>query len=575
MSSKTLELSDKEGVAELVRACYHFGMRHVVISPGSRNAPITLSLVRSGLFECHSIADERAAGFYALGLAAASGTPVAAVCTSGSATANLAPAMSEAFYARIPLIAITADRPSEWTDQGNGQTIRQEGIFRNFCKMGFNLHAEPTHADEEWFNRRKLSQLFNTALHADKGPAHINVPLREPLYGVKTYEWQGKNPYYHTTTPDYQLSSADAKRFRDTFANTRRVMILVGQSPVESELSDVLQLALKAENVIVLTETGSNVELEHQVDTIDRLLMSIDGLELNESLKPELLISVGAFLVSKKVKAWLRDAPIKAHWRVHPYDSGIDTYQNLTEEIRMRPFDFFTEVLADSNAPSTYKNDWRSLYQIAADAHNNYTAGLPYSDFSAFRDLLPALKPGSVLHSANSSPIRYIQLFGRMNGLEYQVNRGTSGIDGSTSTAAGWARAQPAAQHVLITGDVAFLYDSNALWNDAFPENLKIVVINNGGGGIFRIIDGSNEIPELDRFFETHHKVDLNALCQAFSFPFLRVTNQKELADLLPTFFAKQGKAILEIQTPRKSNAGVLKAYFKSIRKAIEENQNS
>jgi 2-succinyl-5-enolpyruvyl-6-hydroxy-3-cyclohexene-1-carboxylate synthase len=562
-------MSDKQGVNTLVLAAARYGVRHVVIAPGSRNAPIVIAFHRSGLFHCHSIPDERVAAFYALGISLATGLPAAVVCTSGSASINFAPAISEAFYLRAPLIAITADRPQSFTDQGMGQTIRQENLYHNFIRGWCNLIAEPRSYDDHWYNRRKLSELFNVALHADPGPVHFNVPLSEPLYGAAPASdlW----PRLHTRTtpgpvaPDDALLQSCAK----SLSVAKRVMILVGQMLPNEAPKPVLERWAALPNVVVLGETTSNVEGPGILATIDRLIVSVYDEEELEGLMPDVLITIGGAIVSKKIKALLRKFAPQEHWHVHPYDRALDTFQALTLEVASQPgpwLESLAEKAEGIMCESDYAARWAHLNYTRGVRHHTYVASMPWSDFKAFEQVLGAIPDGAVVHMANSSPVRYVQLFGNSPHHTYHSNRGTSGIDGCTSTAIGWALARPQDQVVLLTGDMAFVYDSNALWNRELPQNVKVVVINNQGGGIFRIIDGPDKSPELEDFFEAYHPARIERIAQTFDLPYFRAGSEGELLGLLKRFFAMPGCAVLEIVTPRYENAAVLKGYFQALR---------
>ena len=568
MQDKKITLSNKEGVYALLMACKYFGVENVIICPGSRNAPLTISFSRSGLFKCHSIVDERVAGFYALGMALASKKPVAVICTSGSAAANISPALAEAFYLKVPVIAITADRPLAWTDQGNGQTIRQEGLFKNFTVDAFTLNSEPVTRDEIWLNRRKLSSCFAEALQRNPGPVHINVPFAEPLYGVKTYpvDFSG---FYTSTLSKPHLSEGEREKFTKNFDTSKKVMILVGQLNPDPSLAAILDKYSALSKVIILTETTANVDLSDAVTTIDRLVMSINDEALLKDLMPDLLITCGGYIVSKKIKALLREFQPQNHWHINPFDSGLDTFQSLTDEIVLDPELFLTDLYPTlKDQKSTYKNQWQDLFYHASGAHDSYMEELPYSDFYAFREILKSNVPANI-HMANSSPVRYIQLFGFQSGKQYFGNRGTSGIDGCTSTAAGFSLMDSEKQNLLITGDTAFMYDSNGLWNRDFPQNLKIIVINNGGGGIFRIIEGPNSTDELENYFEAHHPADIESIAKAHHLPFFKAGNKEELKENLPAFLTQPHAAILEIETLGDKNAPVLHKYFRHIREEI------
>lgn len=570
-----LILSDKKGVQTLVMAARDFGVEHVVISPGSRNAPITISFNRSGIFTCHSIPDERSAGFYALGIALKTGKPVAMICTSGSASANYLPAITEAFFNRVPLVAITADRPLSWTDQGNGQTIRQEGIYSNHIKNWFSLITEPRNEEEEWQNRRQLSKAFNTALTLDPGPIHINVPLFEPLYQTLEIDQLPPTRFYRSELIDTPIEMPAAKELGELVSSSQKVMVLVGQHRHDDDLLSLLEQWSNLPNVVILTETTGNIGIPKAIDTIDRIVMPLEKAGSPEIFMPHVLITLGGYIISKKLKNLLRQHKPSTHWQIHPHESGLDTYMSLTHEIHSDPTHFLTEAFQaiTTSVSGNFAQRWMELKQLAAEGHRHYLEEAPYSDFKVFELVNQAIRSTKklTLHLSNSTPVRYIQLLGLSENLTYHCNRGTSGIDGCTSTAAGWAKASPGENVLLITGDMSFIYDSNGLWNNGLPANLKIIVINNQGGGIFRIIEGSDSEEEREKFFEAHHPVHIEKLASAFGLMHLKADSEKSLKKVLPQFLRQNETAILEVLTPAKVNDQILKSYFKQIAECFKQ----
>ncbi len=574
---ENITLSDQKGIHTLVMAARHFGVQHVIICPGSRNAPLTISFNRSGLFKCCSIPEERVAGFYALGLALSTGKPVVIICTSGSASINFAPALVEAFYLKVPVIAITADRPLSWTDQGNGQTIRQEHLYDNFIRSQFSLIAEPVATDEIWYNRRKLSEVFNTALTENPGPVHINVPMAEPLYKTSAFE-EVEIPRFHTRIPTHlSLPQKKLEDYSAALSQANKVMILVGQMLPDRELNDVLNQFSERENVVILTETTSNVHGDRIISTIDRLVMPVKDERLMTDLMPDILITIGGAVVSKKIKALLRQFQPEAHWHIHPHDKGLDTYQSLTLEIPMEPVGFLTALSGkiERTSPQGYARRWQNHAATCAGGHESYLGEIAFSDFKVYDIVLKSLNSPVNLHMANSSPVRYVQLFGSHPDLVYHANRGTSGIDGCTSTAAGWAMGDPGKDTVILTGDMAFVYDSNALWNNQLPKNLKIIVVNNLGGGIFRIVEGADKVDELEKYFEAHHNADIQKIGEAFGIPCFQCDSAESLSAIMPKFLMKKGCAILEVKTPQKLNASILKGYFRHISAHLEKTREN
>lgn len=542
------------------------GLHEVILCPGSRNAPIAVSFNRHQGFHCASIRDERSAGFIALGKSIELREPVAIVCTSGSAALNFAPAIAEAYYQRIPLIVITADRPKEWTDQGDGQTINQTDIYHNFIRGSYELDGDAATESSVWHNRRCLSDGWNIATTTNRGPVHFNVPLHEPLYGTATVM---KTDTRIFTGSKIERSIADETLLylSKQFSSCSKVMILAGQYPADEAFQKELSQMAAFDNVIVLTESTSNVHDRHFIEHIDRCITGMGDKEATLFL-PELLITVGGAVVSKRIKALLRRHRPVYHWNIHPFDAGMDTYQSLTSAIHMDAPVFFSQLRRRvKNVRSKYSAIWQQKRDELVPLHEAYCKKCAYSDLKVFDKIYKALPKNIFLHLANSSPIRYAQLFDNLTVKESWCNRGASGIDGCVSTAVGAAAASPDKQFLLITGDVAFHYDKNGLWNNESVNNLKIIVINNGGGGIFRIISGPGKVDELEKYFETTMSTDAEKLAQHYKWNYLAARDEPALDRTLKQLFsAAAGKCILEIFTNAQNNPKVLEGYWKFLK---------
>ncbi|MEG2227712.1 MAG: 2-succinyl-5-enolpyruvyl-6-hydroxy-3-cyclohexene-1-carboxylic-acid synthase [Odoribacter sp.] len=556
--------TDKTSVRILTEILIQKGIKHVVLSPGSRNAPLLVAFARESSLEHYIILDERSAAFFALGMAQHSGEPVAIVCTSGTALLNYAPAVAEAYYQRLPLIVISADRPIEWIDQDDSQTIRQTGILAPIVKASYQLPAEPTSDDERWYVNRLTNDAVNCALKGRRGPVHLNVPLREPLYGMKKIgREQARTVEFIDTVETLAPDALEYLAVR--FAACRRVMILAGCHLPDERLSTALHRLAAGDNVIILTETPANVSSERHIATIDRVLATLDEREMSD-FAPDLLITFGGPLISKNIKKFLRVHRPLEHWSIDRSEHPADTFGGLTTQINLEAGAFFPLIVPHIPiVESDYAALWKNKKRIAEHRHNEFLRQASWSDWKAFSLILPALPAGSALQLANSTPVRYAQLFETRQVVRVDANRGTSGIDGSTSTAVGAARLNNGLT-TLITGDMAFLYDSNALWNPYISSRLKIIVIRNGGGGIFRFIPGPSTLDELDTCFETAQQVDVNGFAALHHFLYYCATSADELQELLPVFFAPaERSAILEITTPRFQNSEVLKDYFRHL----------
>ena len=557
-----MELSNKKGIQSIVLSLAALNLKEVVICPGSRNSSLVISFNRHPQFNCTSIRDERSAGFFALGKAIASKQPVALLCTSGSASLNFAPAIVEAYYQRIPLIVITADRPKAWTNQGNGQTIQQTDIYKNYIRASYELKGDATSEEDIWFNERSISEGFGIGIQTDRGPIHFNVPIQEPMYGISDISIS--QPKVFQTEPiQASLTPNTIKSLAQEFNQSTKVMILVGQYPKDLVLQEKLQYLAEKYHPIILTESTSNIHHTLFIENIDRCITGFSSDEVPFYM-PDLLITIGGEVISKRIKSLLRKFRPQNHWNVHPYNYHMDTYQSLTHAIPMDAVAFFEQIMPHlQSLKKNYSALWQALSTQRKQRHDLYAKDCAYSDFSVFKAIYLHIPSDTCVHFANSSAIRYAQLFDNSAIQETWCNRGTSGIDGSTSTVYGAATSQPSQKYLFITGDVAFHYDINALWNEIPLRNLNIIVINNGGGGIFRIIEGPDKVAERSEFLETEMHNHVEKIAEHFNWNYCAAHDQNELTTCLNQLFdTSTERTILEIFTPAEKNPTVLAQYW-------------
>jgi len=542
----------------VTQLCLAKGIDHIVISPGSRNAPLILGFTEEKAFESFSVVDERCAAFFALGMAQQKNAAVALVCSSGSALLNYYPAIAEAFYSDIPLVVISADRPAHLIDVGDGQTIRQEGVYANHILYSANCKEGEKH---QHFNELEINTALNTAIER-KGPVHINVPFSEPLYEVVN------EPTIKSQNIPYSLNSDPFNGNTDAFLthwNTaKRKMILVGVLPPNSVEQEFIDRLGADESVIVLTETTSNLHHPNFFPAIDQLIAPLSKEEL-EDLQPDVLVTFGGMVISKKIKAFLRTYTPKAHYHIDE-KREMDTFFVLSQHFSININSFYNLLLIDNQlVKSNYRNNWLHVKNTRLRLHESYVNSIEYSDFKVFSLVFNSLPENVQLQLANSATVRYAQLFDLDESLAVFCNRGTSGIDGSTSTAIGAAYVS-ASPTVLITGDLSFFYDSNALWNQYIPKNFRIIIVNNSGGGIFRILPGKNDSDNFATYFETKHDLTAEQLAKMYDFEYESATNESTLHAVLGSFYKDaEAPKILEIFTPSEVNDRVLLDYFKSI----------
>ncbi len=575
----------------VVTLCKTHNIKHIIISPGSRNAPLTIGFTHDDFFNCYSIVDERCAAFFALGIAQQLQEPVAVVCTSGSALLNYYPAIAEAYYSNIPLVVLSADRPKHLVDIGDGQTIKQKNVYGEHVIYSANLKLdlkEGEHKDSEnelpifksienklerFLGLQKDIQSYNeseihdalTITNLKSGPVHINIPFDEPLYD--TVEALSINPkLFKLQSRTEKIGDFEIKSLLDVWQSAKRKMILVGVLQPNSIEQKWIEELADDDSVIVFTETTSNLRHQDFFPGIDKIIAPLN-MEEFKTLQPEILLTLGGLVVSKKIKGFLRKFKPKHHWHVGLFKAN-DTFFCLDKHIKLIPNTFFSEFLPQvkHHTKSDYKSTWLNVRQKRRKMHEAYLRTIPFSDFTVFNSVLKSLPKQSQLQVGNSSAIRYTQLFHLPEGVNVFCNRGTSGIDGSTSTAIG-ASVAVKELATFITGDLSFFYDSNALWNNYVPNNFRIIVINNEGGGIFRILPGHKNTTNFDTFFETKHKLNAKQLCEMYGFNYVSANDEKSLQKELDSFYSvSQQPQLLEIFTPSRINDEILLEYFKFIK---------
>ena len=522
--------SGQDHIKALAWLMHHHGIRHVVVSPGSRNAPAIILFSESGFFKLHSIVDERSAGFFAMGMAMRLQNTVALLCTSGTAALNYAPALAEAYYQQIPLLVITADRPEQWIDQGDGQTIRQRSVFRNFIRKSFHLSFTGEH------DGRYVSRVINQAVACTRypvpGPVHVNLPLEEPLYDIDLPVGFPSRPVMKYTETGRMLPEEIFREWR-TFS---RKMILAGQKAPDKAFADSLSVLASDPSVVILTETTTNVFHPDCIGCIDRV---IEGMEARteENFKPELLITFSGAVISKKIKSLLREMRPMAHWHISPDPEAVftDTYQALTRQIPLSEIEFLQQIAARlETGTGDYRDVWQKRRIKREILHNTFISGVPFSDLWVYHHLLLRIPADQVIHLGNSTPVRYAQLFDPAGERYFFGNRGTSGIDGCVSTAAGYAF-DGITPVTVITGDIGFLYDSHSLWNSCLSPSLTVILINNRGGNIFRILEGPSNFKELEPFIETRHELAAEGICRTFGVEYQSAHDPDSLSQALDT----------------------------------------
>lgn len=560
--------SDHGHVNILLGILLENGIDKAVFSPGSRNAPLVISFDQHDKMETLVIPDERSAGFFALGMAQQLKKPVCLVCTSGSAALNYAPAISEAYYQNIPLIVITADRPEYLIGQGDGQTINQKNIFRNYVQSSYSLPLDPSDELNIHWCSRIVSEAVSEAVNGERGPVHINIPLEEPLYGQTDSPTEYRS--FKTMQNYSQVSAEDEKELLEIWQSSAKKMIICGLMNRDAHLNHILDELAARPDVAVLVENTSNLYSDKFNHCIDRSLNSISEEKMAEFV-PDLLIRIGGPIVSKRIKKLFRKHKPKFQWNLGKENIYMDTFMSLTHVIDTEPAQFLS-VLNDKTSPGdeAYGPIWKQIDYLVKDHQIEVLRSMPYCDLTAFYTILDFIPEDSILQMGNSSVVRYCQLFDPVKTIQYFANRGTSGIDGSTSTAVGCAYVQPEKWITFITGDISFFYDSNAFWNNYLQPNLVVFLINNAGGSIFKIIDGPGTTKSLEKHFEASpDKASAEHIAKAFDLEYMQVDSLERLESMMQEIYTykENGRPkIVEVFTKGIENEHYLKDYFRQIK---------
>lgn len=543
--------TSKENVNILISLLVSHHVYSAVVCPGSRNAPIVHNLNECPDITCYPVTDERSAGFFAIGLIQATQMPVAVCVTSGSALLNLAPAVAEAKYQQLPLVVISADRPQAWIDQLDGQTIPQPGALAPWVRRSVSL-PEPHDEESRWLCNRLVNEALLDLCFLSCAPVHINVPISEPLFEfsveVLPYERVIRR---NDVSPDKNILMA-----RDFF-EAERPMIVLGQEfswwAADDDDGEYAQcLDFLADYGVVLSESLNN-HLSHHVATEKAITLIGD----DPDFLPDVIIYIGGHVVSKRLKRLLRRATEATVYMVNDDPALHDVTMHMDEIVVASSHDVLVGTLhyyyrhnrlglifpaidderADeplfkvNPAHAAFHDRWQKVLDKAEKMTESYEPA--YSQMATvryFEEQLYDMEYDFHVHYGNSSAIRLANIYAAHH---VWCNRGVNGIEGSLSTAAGFAAyllGEDCDDKVFcVLGDLSFFYDQNALWNANLGGNLRIILLNNGGGGIFRTLPGLENSDARDRMVAACHETSAQGICTQCDIGYLRSTNMEEM----------------------------------------------
>ena len=561
--------SNKENINLLTSLLVAKGITDAVVCPGSRNAPIVHNLNEAEQITCHPVTDERSAGFYAVGLAQATGRPVVVCVTSGSALLNVAPAVAEAFYQHVPLIVVSADRPQQWIGQLDGQTLPQQGAFGPMVRRSVQL-PEPHDEEERWLCGRLINEALHLATCKGCAPVHINVPVTEPLFLFDEEKLSETTPFKAHTLP----TTFNVDTFK-TFAQAKRPMVVLGQLPDGAVATDTLRSL--SQRCVVLAEplSSPSYNITHGDEAV-RVLTSADGDKVvapdsTDRFAPDAIVYIGGTVVSKAVRRYLRQAKAPT-WVVTPNVLEVsDPLMSLTDivECPMEETNALLQTLVAATNLSAEHEAFRSRWQRLLDRCGAHAESYepPFSQMATvryFESQLEDLYEDLHVHYANSSAVRLANIYAAHR---VWCNRGVNGIEGSLSTAAGFSLGTTD-KVVCVIGDLSFFYDQNALWNGRLRGNLRIILLNNHEGGIFSTLPGLDGSPAAHDMVAAAHNTEARGICTQNDIGYLKATNMDEMQVGVVTLLTQQADRpmVLEVFTDAAEDAKAMREYFESLK---------
>lgn len=551
------------------------GLEDIVLSPGSRNTPLLIAASARETLHKQIINDERTAAFTALGIAIIKQKPVALVCTSGTALYNYAPAIAEAYYQNVPLIVISADRPRQWIDQDDSQTLRQYLALENIVKRSYDISSDAGstfscgnpefESEREWDVNRIANEAVITAINGRRGPVHINIQLANPLNETTEYRERDvrKIELVENHAP---LPPHISREFAENLLK-KRVLIVAGFMPPNNDLNRAIKNIATLPNVAVMCETLSNLHLEEEAYMVDSVLSELTEEEKKE-LKPDIIISIGGALISRMLKEYLRGCEGAEHWTLSDTDIASDCMQRLIKHIEVEPAKFFKSVggmmrhilkKKGEYADSHYRMQWHRAKQRAFLSKREYVENCGWSELKALDLLINQIPEQNNVFYSNGTCVRYSQILTSHLTHGCYGNRGVSGIDGTNATAYGMSQAY-AGETLLVTGDMSFGYCPEIL--NMKGDRLRIVVINNKGGGIFRFIRTTRDLDIREEYFCANNSVPIKALTEAYGWNYYKAEDEGEMKSVLKPFF-NTSRSLLEIKVDEEISSNILLKYFK------------
>lgn len=521
------------------------GIRHVVVSSGSRSLRMVRAVTDNLSFDIHMIIDERVAAFFALGICESTGQPAAIICTSGSAMLNYGPAVAEAYYRGIPLIVVTADRQKDMIDINDGQTIHQSGALANIVKHSVDIDATKPCSKDDFDD---IAGCVSLALSPRKGPVHINLHLEE---GNDAMTFQSIEYDCRQITGSGYPAETELHSLPFDDISGKRLLFFLGQMQPDDEFDRYVEKLSERPNVVVIADIVSNCRAKGIITDVESVIGKVK--EDTATFAPDIVITLGKTApVSRRFKEWLRDIDGYQHWRVNDKAEEEDTYFHLCRTIVTDEKTFLKQIMLNikpSGGHVSYRTSWLELFEKCQPLKRGLIACAPWSDIYAIGKIMECIPEHYVIQSSNGLTIRYLAMTGAGNHLLF-CNRGVNGIDGSTSTAIGYA-AVSNLPTLLISGDMSAIYDISALFSGHIPPQFRMIIMANGGGEIFRYIKATRYYGLREEMLCNVPMVGWENVARAVGLDYLEANDAMQLHRALKSFFSDTGRAvIMTIKTP-------------------------
>ncbi len=538
------------------------GLAHAVISPGSRSTPLAMTVCEHPAIQEWIVVDERTAAYFALGMAKQTKMPVALICTSGTAAANYFPALIEAYYNRVPLIVLTADRPHELRDIGAPQVIDQIKLFGEHVKW-FHEMSQPESTDEMLaYVRTTANRAIHIAKSGNPGPVHINFPFRDPLvpnFSIENLWGNNEDHSYHQLYEGKkQIREEVFHQFNEKLITLEKGLIVCGPQEDEATAEAIAKLADRWQ-IPVLADPLSQLRAgKHDKDV---LIENYDSMfrdeTLRNQLKPDFIIRFGAMPVSKYYDKFTSEHQDARHIVVEPYEGFRQPTKQPTEIYYAHPVDFINGLLAitDWTGDQDWLTKWQQLNKKATN-HIEQSNVDQLTEGVAVRELIKAMPTDSLLYVGNSMAVRDLDTFFMRTDKQITLlaNRGVSGIEGLISSALG-AAATTTKRVTLLIGDLAFYHDLNGLLiGKQYELDLTILLMNNNGGGIFSFLPQANEPKYFEKLFGTPLHIDFKHAITMYQGTYRLVDDVVQLKKELQESYQRNGTTVIEVRTDREEN---------------------